>query len=234
MTIFSKSELIYSDSEKGAKPEASKRESAQEGLDDKSLRSLEELLDLTPEQAEKMYNSLPMVFGDDSLEVSTEQQLQAFEADYALDEEDSEYLKAVASPKAQKGTKSCFVTSQKRNASVAAELIKKTQYQCQIDNKHTSFISGSSGRQYMEVHHIIPISKTEEFQYSLDIHPNMAVLCPNCHRSVHFGTQEVKSQLLKQLYNERKQFLSDAGINVSLKKLYEYYGINTDEMNVKE
>ena len=47
---------------------------------------------------------------------------------------------------------------------------------------------------YVEAHHLIPISEGKRFGYSIDIAANICSLCPNCHRSIHLGTDYEKER----------------------------------------
>lgn len=85
-------------------------------------------------------------------------------------------------------------------------------YSCQIDNYHRTFIAKASGHQYMEGHHIIPLSQQNDFQYSLDCYANIIVLCPNCHRFMHYGLESEKKEKLITIYEERAERFSNSGI----------------------
>src|SRR5699024_3921614 len=52
-----------------------------------------------------------------------------------------------------------------RDRSVAAEAIRSSQYLCQIDYNHFSFKSQTTNENYVEAHHIIPISTQALFNY---------------------------------------------------------------------
>ncbi|MCW9025876.1 MAG: HNH endonuclease [Thiovulaceae bacterium] len=153
-------------------------------------------------------------------------QQKKYDFDYSLDEEDGEYQKAIASPKTQEKGKTIEVTTHKRDAALAARSIKNSGYKCQYDESHKSFISAVTGEQYMEVHHLIPISRTPEFEHSLDVEANLIVLCPNCHRTIHYGSENIKLELLNHFFNDRKEELEQSGIPVDIGNLKRFYGIN--------
>ena len=79
----------------------------------------------------------------------------------------------------------------------------------------------------MEAHHLIPIPCSslyyERFHASLDRPENIVSLCPACHRAIHFGTDDKKEELLKILFEKKKQQLSDIGIKITLKELMRHY-----------
>jgi len=158
---------------------------------------------------------------------SGDAQKLAFESAYSLDEDDDSYQKELHSPQAQNGKITNSSTRYKRNPSQAASVIKKNNYKCQFDPTHDSFVSASSGNQYVEVHHLIPISKTDDFTYSLDVPANLIVLCPNCHKTIHLASEEEKVVLLNKFYQERVDQLERAGIAVEFEKLCDFYGIKS-------
>lgn len=150
---------------------------------------------------------------------------KAFEANYALDEDDEQYQKELHSPQAQAGKTEVSTTRYPRNPSKAADAIKKNKYKCQFDGSHISFISGASSKPYVEVHHLVPLSHSEKFNVSLDVPANLIVLCPNCHRAIHFGTSDTKRQYLTKFLEERKSTLEESGIVIEPETLFECYNV---------
>lgn len=157
----------------------------------------------------------------------------AFEAAYALDDEDDLYQKAVLSPTEQQEAQIYTGSQYPRNARMAANYVKKVGYICQYNSIHPSFISGVTGEQYVEVHHLVPISKSDDFNNSLDVVQNLVVLCPNCHRAIHLSENSVKKAYIDKFFEERKESLEQVGISLSnAEQLYKYYGINTEEPSI--
>jgi len=112
-----------------------------------------------------------------------------------------------------------------RNPKVAIQALKKAQYKCEINDAHETFIAKSSNKPYVESHHLIPISNSAMFGFSIDITANICSLCPNCHRAIHSATDEVKREMLTKLYEKRKERLEKSGIYITLEKLLNFYGI---------
>lgn len=110
-----------------------------------------------------------------------------------------------------------------RDRSVAAESIRSSQYLCQIDHNHFSFKSQTTNENYVEAHHIIPISTQALFNYSIDCMPNIASLCPVCHRQIHFGYKSDKRRLLEILWDKKQEDILKAGIDIKLKEVMEMY-----------
>ena len=110
----------------------------------------------------------------------------------------------------------------KRERKRANNAIIHSKHQCEIDAKHISFKRKNDGFPYMEAHHLIPMSKQDLFEYSLDVEENIVSLCSQCHREIHHG--ENADALIKKLYNDRKKLLKNKKIGVSLDELLSYYG----------
>ena len=76
---------------------------------------------------------------------------------------------------------------------------------------------------YMEPHRLIPLSEQSRFSVSLDVEANIVSLCSNCHNCVHYGIDEERLLILKQLYECRRDRLAKCGINISLNDLLTLY-----------
>lgn len=113
-----------------------------------------------------------------------------------------------------------------RNVSVSQEAIKKAKFKCEIDGTHETFISANSGENFVEAHHLIPISYQKIFSNSIDVTANIVSLCPNCHRLIHHAKPtEIRSRLLK-LYNDRSSRLETTGNQISFDDLISYYSLS--------
>lgn len=102
-------------------------------------------------------------------------------------------------------------------------------YNCQINSSHITF-KNIQNNNYVEIHHIIPISLQKHYWSSLSINidclENVIALCPNCHRSIHLGNSNTKKQILKNVYNLKKEKLKEIGIDISYEQLLKFYNIN--------
>lgn len=76
----------------------------------------------------------------------------------------------------------------------------------------------------MEEHHLIPLKQWDNFLFSLDVEANIVVLCPHCHRLLHYGDKEEIKPILEQLFIQRKNLLASKGIHLTLEQLYAFYG----------
>lgn len=113
-----------------------------------------------------------------------------------------------------------------RSAAKASKALILSNYTCEIDSSHETFISKSTNMPYVESHHFIPMGKQAEFQYDLDQLANLISLCPLCHRLIHLGTDTDKKKLLRKLYNQRKERLENIGIEINFSELKRVYGIS--------
>lgn len=110
----------------------------------------------------------------------------------------------------------------KRNPQVAADALAHAEYKCEFSEGDRTFLR-KNGRPYTEPHHLIPISKYRNFEYSVDVMENIVSLCSHCHNLLHYGRFEDKVVLLKKLYDDRKVALEMVGLNISFEQLTEYY-----------
>lgn len=108
-----------------------------------------------------------------------------------------------------------------RNRQIALNAIRHAGYCCEINSKHESFIRRNSEYKYMEPHHLIPMSFSDRFENSLDNEANIVSLCSNCHNEIHYGKDAYK--LIEKLYNQRKNVLSQAGIEITFEELIKAY-----------
>ena len=108
-----------------------------------------------------------------------------------------------------------------RNQSVAKNVIIHSNYKCNIDPNHSTFIT-KNNKPYMEAHHLIPLSAQDSFKDAgLDTEANIVCLCPTCHRFLHYGLNI--EEYLKKLFELRKVALSKTGINISFEDLKKFY-----------
>lgn len=105
-------------------------------------------------------------------------------------------------------------TSWKRNQILVDQAIEGAHYCCEHDALHKTFTSASSGKPYMEGHHLIPLKYQGEFNNSLDVYANIVSLCPLCHRLLHFGEYKEKIYTLENIFEQRENRLCYSGIDI--------------------
>lgn len=114
-----------------------------------------------------------------------------------------------------------------KNPIIGKIAIQKTMYLCENIEKHITFISNTTNKQYMEAHHLIPISYQEEmwdrFGVNIDCVENIVSLCPNCHSAIHYAIKEVKIDIIKKAYALKIDDLRKVGITLSLDEVIGFY-----------
>lgn len=110
----------------------------------------------------------------------------------------------------------------KRDYQTAISALERANYLCEYDSCDRTFLR-KSGKPYTEPHHLIPISKYHDFDYSVDVMENIVSLCSNCHNLLHYGRFEDKVPLLKKLYKDRVEALKKCGLKITLDQLEIYY-----------
>lgn len=110
-----------------------------------------------------------------------------------------------------------------RRKEISINALKRANYLCEIDNRHPGFIRKSNGTNYTEPHHLIPMHMQWYFEFSLDVEANIISLCSNCHNLLHYAADEEKVEVLRKLYELRKNELKEAGLEISFNKLLSMY-----------
>lgn len=118
-----------------------------------------------------------------------------------------------------------LTTSWSRDPNIAFTSIENSNFLCENDHKHLTFISEVTGHQFVEAHHLIPMKYQGDFEFSLDVPENIISLCPTCHRAFHNSVVQYKEELISSFHNERHELLQQREIEVTLEKLLEYYNI---------
>jgi 5-methylcytosine-specific restriction protein A len=122
--------------------------------------------------------------------------------------------------------------SYQRDSKVAARAIKMAAYTCALSVQsapHPTFTANRTKQQYIEAHHLLPMSRQVDFDFSLDVEENVVPLCPTCHRLIHYGRREDKLPALKRLWTDRRTSLEERGLQVDLATLRKYYEALGDE-----
>ena len=116
----------------------------------------------------------------------------------------------------------------KKMSAVLKRMTKeRAGYLCELHDLHDCkyFTSKESNKNYLEIHHLVPREFSNEFEKSIEIIDNYVPLCPHCHRLLHLATDRERTAALTYLFNKRKDNLSAKHIEVSLKELRAFYGI---------
>lgn len=108
-----------------------------------------------------------------------------------------------------------FRTTWKRSMIIKLQAIEAAGYQCEINSAHNTFTAKSTGQQYMEGHHALPMKFQDMFSNSLDVYANIICLCPVCHRLLHYGIEKEKESILNKIYYYRSDRLAASGLKIS-------------------
>ncbi len=113
-----------------------------------------------------------------------------------------------------------------RDPAVARRALARAGHRCEVDPAHASFRRKNADCLYMEPHHLIPMSMTDEFGVSLDREQNIFSLCSNCHNQIHYGTKEDVRRLLSGLFHSREREISAIlGRTITLEDLWRIYKV---------
>lgn len=112
--------------------------------------------------------------------------------------------------------------SNKRDPRKGANAKRRANYMCEFDSSHKSFATTNSSN-YVEAHHLLPLSIQKQFMCSLDVEANIVALCSHCHNLLHYGEYEEKKSIIVKLYNERIERLKNCGIYIPLNDLLNVY-----------
>lgn len=117
-------------------------------------------------------------------------------------------------------------TTYPRDRQTAVNALVHAAFKCEIDAGHPTFLRRTANKPYTEPHHLVPLAFSEDFDVSLDVEENIVSLCSNCHNQIHYG--QGAEEMLAALLLERYDDLKKVGINITLKQLLRYYGLNAD------
>ncbi|OGM90320.1 hypothetical protein A2755_03975 [Candidatus Wolfebacteria bacterium RIFCSPHIGHO2_01_FULL_48_22] len=104
-------------------------------------------------------------------------------------------------------------------------------YTCALEKinncKPIYFTAKKKGKNYLELHHLIPREFRNDFSYSIEVLANYITLCPRCHRQIHLAIDRERKHLINSLYAERKDRLTVVKLELDLNTLYDYYRIES-------
>ena len=94
------------------------------------------------------------------------------------------------------------VNKYERNQKARKECVAKKGYQCVVCGRDFELTYGEIGKNFIHVHHLIPISSIGK-EYNLNVDKDLVPVCPNCHYMLHrknppYTIEELKEILAKQ------------------------------------
>lgn len=111
----------------------------------------------------------------------------------------------------------------RRDPNVCAQAQRDADFRCEVDSQHLTFTSRVSRSNFVESHHLVPMSAQGEFDVSLDVRENVVALCPTCHRLLHHGLAIQIKPILRELLAKRYEALRSRGIMVDANWLFGVY-----------
>lgn len=106
-----------------------------------------------------------------------------------------------------------------RNQMVVQFVLEKSGYRCFFNENHITFESYNRPN-YVEAHHVIPVALNDSFDEELDCEENVIALCPNCHKAIHYATNEYKENLLEYIIDNDDDL---SRFDITLEDLKEFY-----------
>lgn len=117
-------------------------------------------------------------------------------------------------PKIEVGKKR--VLREKTDPKLKATRIELSNYNCEINEEHKTFTNATGEHQYLECHHIIPISAQKDFPNTkLDSMFNLIAVCPICHAKVHYANTKEKGEIFSKMYELRKNEMQKHGFDLN-------------------
>ncbi|MBC1291490.1 HNH endonuclease [Listeria booriae] len=140
--------------------------------------------------------------------------------------EDKESINLINTPKMRHHKRRVSkVYSYPRNSLEALEAKKRSNWTCEFDKEHRTFINIKNRNPHVEAHHLIPMAAQDYYENTIDFADNIVCLCPTCHSRIHYAIQSEKKEMIVELFNKRKNHYLRHGINIDEKLLFNFYGI---------
>lgn len=99
--------------------------------------------------------------------------------------------------------KQITVNVYERNATARKQCIEKFGYKCCVCDFDFEQFYGDIGKQFIEVHHLIPLSEINR-EYKVDGEKDLRPICPNCHAMVHRANLSIEE--LRKIVKARNYF----------------------------
>ena len=119
---------------------------------------------------------------------------------YASDDAMSNHLpEEIDNPKqyTEGASKVVSINTYERNSEARVKCIEYHGYKCAVCFFDFEGIYGSIGKNYIHVHHIVPLSEIKK-EYKLDPIKDLVPVCPNCHAIIHRTQPALTVQQLKE------------------------------------
>lgn len=114
------------------------------------------------------------------------------------DEQNKKYSKIYNEGNVQR----VLINKFERNPIARKKCIEKYGYNCQVCGMNFENIYGDIGKDFIHVHHIVPISAKKGKSYMIDPENSLIPVCPNCHAMLHRGKLDLEG--LKEILESKK------------------------------
>lgn len=98
-------------------------------------------------------------------------------------------------------TKTVTVNAYERNREARIACLKEFGYLCQICGFDFEKIYGERGKEFIHVHHIVPLSEIKS-EYQLKPLEDLIPVCPNCHAMLHRKGNTISPKELKSILDK--------------------------------
>jgi 5-methylcytosine-specific restriction protein A len=95
-------------------------------------------------------------------------------------------------------TSKISINAFERNAKARMKCIELFGYKCQVCNFDFQEVYGDLGKDYIHVHHIVPLSEIKE-NYEVNPITDLIPVCPNCHAIIHRTRQALPIKVLREI-----------------------------------
>lgn len=117
----------------------------------------------------------------------------------------------------------------KSSSVLKKKALERADYKCELEDfcdcSSHYFTNKKTGKNYVELHHLIPREFSNDFEKSIEQIENYVSLCPRCHRFIHFAVDRERKMALHHLYLKRIGSLNIKGIGIEETQLKQYYRI---------
>ncbi|WP_244266340.1 HNH endonuclease [Listeria rocourtiae] len=144
--------------------------------------------------------------------------------EYSVREEQARYLVNEPKAKPDKGRNS-VISSYPRNYKEAREAKIRSNWTCEFNQQHGTFINNINNNPHVEAHHLIPMAAQDYFENTIDFADNIVCLCPTCHSRIHYAVRAEKKEMIIELFKRRRNLYLRHGVEINEKLLLNFYGI---------
>lgn len=96
------------------------------------------------------------------------------------------------------------VNAYERNPIARRRCLEHWGYACSVCDLKMEKVYGDLGKDFIHVHHIIPISSKGE-SYTIDPVRDLRPVCPNCHAIIHKGPKVMSTDELRAIVSSKDQ-----------------------------